>query len=352
MKKNKKLYPRWPNENGRPFRNVKARYNTLNESKDDIIKEQQFLHYLGRNYHDEGNGYNSNYFDINTDLSNSNRLNIHNYKVNKERVLLNEIDGILPLEKEEIVKEIIGKIDSSPASRDCSYLESLNISNENEINNKVYINKNNSNNLRNKYFALATGYSPAYMRYLLESEKDKDNNYDDNKQGRYGQNNENLLVSSILKNNGNKITVNKSADHKRTKILYFSPVLKKNIKGIFTTVTKEEDQSLKKSRMIQSGLDFINSYKFKKPSLLLETLRGNNTTRNINKKSKNQHILIPKLIYDNNLGNTRKLKDKRDVEKKLFAKDDLTFNKLFLQLKKRSRRVKTENKEDDDGEKN
>lgn len=324
----KKLFRLWPNENNKQLKNTKARYKNLETDKEEIIKEQQFLQFLGRNYYDDDNSF---LIGNNNGLDSSNRKNIYNYKEQKEKNMFLETDGYQPAEREDIIRKIIERIDS-PITLISTDLSKIN--NYSNNSDKRLINVNN------KYNELSIGYSPNFMKYLLNTKNNEEIKEDKNNERSFNK-------SSIFKNNGNNITICNSTDRKRTKNLYYSPVLRKNLKGIFTSVNKEEDQSIKKSRKIQNDLEYINKYKYKRPFLFSETLSNSYNLKDIRTK-KNGFKINSKYKYISSFEDMRKIKDKEDIEKGLFQKDEMSFGKLILNLKKRGqRRIHTENEENE-----
>ena len=163
-----------------------------------------------------------------------------------------------------------------------------------------------------------------YEKYLLPKINKKDKSFEDNKNS-FELNND-IFKNTSIDNNINENRKDKLAEKKtfNPKNCY-SPCLKRNIFPFFKNVNQRHSISVKKGKILNDDLHKFHDIKFDINSHKKDIQSKATDIKNIKINDRKYHLI--NLFKD--LG---KVKDKREIEKTLFEKDDKSF-KILKQMK-------------------
>ena len=326
MAKEPALNMKYFNENIKGLKDINTEYKKTIEKEDNIKTGESYLNYLfsndymkpfiRKNY--EFKEYKKAYFE---------KLNIFNYK-DIFNDILNKKKNTFATSENEPIKKMLNILDINYEKNNNRFKiknKNLNTKYTNYFKN---IDQNNSiTHYNNK---LHTSFEP-YILPKINIKKENIVNHKTERNREQNQlDNENDIFrnTSCDKTNGDNKKINSERKERYNKKLhYYSPLLKKNIKHIFNGVEYHENESVKKSRYIQDGIEKINKTKFNIDSYDFVKNRYNiKLKKNVERK----YCLI------NLFTDIGKIKSPQEIEKTLFNKDEnITFCKLKTKLEKR-----------------
>ena len=334
------------NENINGTKNINSEYRQTIEKEDHIITGECYLNYLFSNdymkpfikknylWKDEKK---KSYFD---------KLNIFNYKGIFNDILNKKKKNIITTEN-EAVKRILNILDTNYESNNNNHFKHKNIRHINKYSTylrNIGINHNHAHNLninRNETNYNNNKLYSSFEQYILPkinittNKKNEKNNSEDKIRNSFELSNNIFRTSSCVKsiNTDSKYSIYNDQNERYKKINFYSPLLKKNIQHIFKSVEDRENQSVRKSRYIQDGIEKITKTKFNIDSY--DFVKNKNKIKN--KKSNDKKFCLINLFTD--IG---KIKSPEEIEKTLFNKDEnITFSKLKSNLEKKGiRRIK------------
>ena len=298
--------------NGRDFNFY---YKKAYEREKQITDGECILNYLLENNHSKP--YNPKYYMMGS-INNSNfkKFNIFNYQT-KLKELLNR-DKTIPLSSENsIIQRVLNKLKVKNERKNKPYIK-LKLNDIKTKDNKEdkfgYLNTEGNKEVKSLF----------YEKYLLPKINKKDKSFEDNKNS-FELNND-IFKNTSIDNNINENRKDKLAEKKtfNPKNCY-SPCLKRNIFPFFKNVNQRHSISVKKGKILNDDLHKFHDIKFDINSHKKDIQNKVPDIKNIKINDRKYHLI--NLFKD--LG---KVKDKREIEKTLFEKDDKSF-KILKQMK-------------------
>ena len=299
-------------------------YKKTYERENNITEGECILNYLYENNYSKP--FNpKNYMMEAIDNSYFKKFNIFNYQT-KLKELLNR-DKTLPLTSENsIIQRVLAKL-KEKNERKNKYHIKLKLNDIKTKDNKEdklgVLNTEGNKDIKNLF----------YEKYLLPKINKKEQNeksFEVNKNN-FELNND-IFKNTSINNNINENKKDKLEEKKRfNPINCYSPCLKRNIFPYFKNVNQRHSISVKKGKILNDDLHKFHDFKFdaNRNKNKKDILNKVPDIKNIKNNDRKYHLI--NLFKD--LG---KVKDKKEIEKTLFEKDDKSFKILKLMKSKRN----------------
>ena len=324
----------WPDENHMDLKTIKSRYKEIEPKKEDISKENYIIHYLATDETLRKIKYNNKKtFSRNTkELPLLNKLNINNYKRNSI-LLNNEYNSNLfvNLNENDIIRSLLNKLNTNQNINETSRVQLPKLIHLNKMPSPIRITQDRSHS-----FELSNEISrnSGIEKYLpdLKITKEKDIDINNNSKNLF-DNSSNIFKATNCKIksvqnlkfdlNDQYKTIKKE---KKQKSHCYSPLLGKNLTGLFKTINEGEEKSIKKGKYIRIGVNKINERKINIDNYYLNK-RDKYKLESVKIKDKRFQLI-------NTFKNIGKIKSVKEIDDILFTKD-----KNFFPLQKYEKKL-------------
>ena len=315
----------WPDENYMDLRTIKNRYREIEPKKQDIHKENFIIHFLSTDDTLRKIKYgNKRTFSRNTkELPLLSKFNISNYKRNS--ILLNNnynSNIFINSNENDIINSLLNKLDKNKNFKETSRFRLPRLHHIRNMPSPIKIKQESSHSIE---------FSNDNYRNFGNEESLSDLKIAKEKRFDSGNNSKNLLdnSSSIFKATNCKMNSFKKTQFylnddfktikkdRKEKSHCFSPLLGKNLTGLFKTINDREEKSIKKGVYITNGVNKINERKI------------NIESYDVSQKDKYKLELIKlkdkKFQLINAFKNIGKVNSVKEIDDVLFKKDNQFF---------------------------